>query len=270
MSQQLLDPDRDTRAAVDKAISLLSAFGENAYSGIGVSELARRSEMSKSTAFRLLAMLIRNGVVEKSGTSYRLGSQLHTLTAQPDSPRHAAIRDALTPFLADLYELTHETVHLAVLQGPDVIYLNKLYGHRTVSAPSRIGGRAPAHCTGVGKVLLAYDPVAREQLLSTELRAMTAATITDGSRLSLELDQVRKAGVARDHEEVATGLSCIAAPVIVRGAAVAALSLSGSSDRFDPSSVEALLRRVCHAAGQSLAARRGMVNRSSHLTPVSA
>ncbi len=270
MSKPQVDHDRDARAAVDKAISLLAAFRTEAHTGLGVSELARRSDMSKSTAFRLLQSLMRNGVVEKSGTSYRLGAQLQSLTARHDTPRHAAIRDALTPFLADLYELTHETVHLAVLQGADVIYLNKLYGHRTVSAPSRIGGRAPAHCTGVGKVLLAYDPVARESLHTTDLRAVTAATITDAVELGLELDGVRRAGIARDREEVAPGLACVAAPVLVRGVAVAALSVSGNSERFDPSMVEPMLRRVCHAAGQSLTARRGLLTRPTHLTTISA
>src|SRR5215204_7135594 len=109
MSKPQVDHDRDARAAVDKAISLLAAFRTEAHTGLGVSELARRSDMSKSTAFRLLQSLMRNGVVEKSGTSYRLGAQLQSLTARQDTPRHAAIRDALTPFLADLYELTHET-----------------------------------------------------------------------------------------------------------------------------------------------------------------
>lgn len=270
MSQQHVQNDRDARAAVDKAISLLAAFRSEAHTGLGVSELARRSDMSKSTAFRLLKILLRNGVVEKSGTSYRLGPQLHTLTARDETPRHAAIRDSLTPFLADLYELTHATVHLAVIHGPDVIYLNKLYGHRTVLAPSRIGGTAPAHCTGVGKVLLAYDPVARDNLLTTSLRAVTAATITDAVALGLELDEVRRAGVALDCGEVAQGLACVAAPVMVRGVAVAALSVSGSSESFDSSAVEPLLRRVCHAAGQSLTARRGLVHRPSHLTPISA
>lgn len=270
MSQQHADGDRDTRAAVDKAISLLASFRDEAYTGLGVSELARRSDMSKSTAFRLLAMLIRNGVVEKTGTVYRLGAQLQTLAAPVDTPRHAMVRDALTPFLVDLYELTHETVHLAVLQGTDVVYLNKLYGHRTVAAPSRIGGRAPAHCTGVGKVLLAYDPVAREHLLQRDLRPLTSASITDATQLGLELDRVRGAGVAKDRGEVASGLTCVAAPVMVRGAVVAALSVSGATGRFAPQTVEPLLRRVCAAAGQTLTARRGLVSRPTSVVPLSA
>lgn len=264
------EADRDSRAAVDKAVSLLAAFRDDAHTGLGVSELARRAEMSKSTAFRLLGMLKRNGVVEKSGTSYRLGAQLQLLAAPADTPRHAVLRDTLTPFLIDLYESTHETVHLAVLQGPDVVYLNKLFGHRTASAPSRIGGRAPAHCTGVGKALLAFNARARDEVLATELRAVTAASVTDPTVLGRELDLVRRVGTAHDRDEVSVGLSCVAAPILVRGVAVAALSVSRSTDRVDDSSVEAVLRRVCHAASQSLNARRGIVSRPSHLRTVSA
>src|SRR6185369_16671772 len=117
---------RDDRAAVDKAVSLLAAFGAEACTGLGVSELARRTHLSKTTAHRVLGMLERNGVVERSGTSYRLGARLHELGRVAQVPGHERIRDLLLPFLTDLYELTRQTVHLAVLHGTDVVYLAKL------------------------------------------------------------------------------------------------------------------------------------------------
>lgn len=249
-------PERDTRAAVDKAISLLTAFGDDAHSGLGVSELARRSGMSKSTAFRLLGLLTRNGVVDKTGKTYRLGHQLQLLSASTETRRHGLIREGVTPFLAELYEATHETTHLAVLQGSDVVYLGKIFGHRSAAAPSRVGGRAPAHCTGVGKTLLAYDPGAREALMTGTLRALTTRTITDPADLAIELDQVLRRGIAHDTDEAVAGLSCVAAPIIVRGTVVAALSVSGSSDSFATAALELVLRRVCAAAGRHLTATR--------------
>ncbi|NKS83295.1 helix-turn-helix domain-containing protein [Rhodococcus hoagii] len=246
---------RDGRAAVDKAMSLLTSFGQEAYTGVGVSELARRSGLSKSTAFRILGMLERNHAVERVGSDYRLGSELHNLGGRVYAPQHSTVRDVLTPFLADLYEATRQTVHLAVLHGPDVLYINKLYGHRTVASPSRVGGRVPAHCTAVGKALLAYAGQDSEELLGSNLTARTSKTITDIGRLRVELSQIRRTGVAFDHEESRDGLVCVGGVVTGAGSRpVAAFSVSGQASRYTPASAEPALRRVCMAASRALSA----------------
>ncbi|GAA4149891.1 IclR family transcriptional regulator [Actinomadura keratinilytica] len=244
---------RDDRAAVEKAVSLLASFGDQTNAGLGVSELARRAGLSKSTAFRLLGILERNGVVEKVGRKYRLGERLYELGSRVYDRDHDRIRDVLTPFLADLYELTHETVHLAALHGTDVVYLAKLYGHRQVRSPSRIGGRVPAYCTAVGKVLLAYDHEALEQVLRAELQPLTPNTITDPDRLAAEIAKVRAEGVAFDDEEATPGLSCIAVPVLGHGGrAVAAMSVSTATGRLDTRAQAPALRRVSAAAARHL------------------
>ncbi|RNM12104.1 IclR family transcriptional regulator [Nocardioides pocheonensis] len=245
---------RDDRAAIDKAFSLLTCFGEQAASGIGVSELARRASLSKSTAFRVLNLLERNGVVERVGSSYRFGQRLHDLGAAVYSPEQDRIREVLTPFLADLYEFTHETVHLATLHGTDVVYLAKLYGHRRVPAPSRVGGRVPAHCTAIGKALIANDPEVFEMITSnTHLQRLTERTVVDVEELSLQLHRIRREGLAFEIEESAPGLACVAVPVFgVGNRAIAGLSVSGPAAGFDPRSHAAALRRVSHAASQAL------------------
>ncbi|MFI7636117.1 IclR family transcriptional regulator [Nonomuraea sp. NPDC049400] len=245
---------RDDRAAIDKAVSLLISFGDQAGTGLGVSELARRAELSKSTAFRVLGMLERNGVVEKVAGKYRLGQRLHELGRHVYVPDHDRIRDLLIPFLTDLYELTRETVHLAALHATDVVYLSKLYGHRQVRSPSRIGGRVPAHCTAVGKVLLAYDHDALERVLASDLRAFTPHTITDPGRLAASIAEIRRTGVAFDDEESTVGLCCVAVPVMGRGGkAVAAMSVSGPTGRLDTRAQAPALRRVSAAAALALA-----------------
>jgi IclR family transcriptional regulator, KDG regulon repressor len=250
---------RDDRAAVDKAMSLLLAFGEQAHSGVGVSELARRTELSKSTAFRLLGMLERNGVVERVGRQYRLGERLHQLGQDVYSPQHDRVRDAFTPFLGELYERTHQTVHLGALHGSDVVYLAKLYGHRRPPCPSRIGGRVPAHATAIGKVLLAHDPDACERVLAGELTRLTPATLTDPSELATELARVRRAGVAFDREEVQPGLHCVAAPVLSHsGRPIAAISVSVATSSA-LSQVEPVLRRVASDASRFLARQAAVV-----------
>jgi IclR family transcriptional regulator, KDG regulon repressor len=250
---------RDGRAAVDKAISVLKAFGKDAHLGIGVTELARRSNLSKSTTFRLLGMLERNGVVERAGSAYRLGRVISELGAQSSAPDQEFIRDMVTPFLADLYEATHMTVQVGVLSGSSVIYLNKLEGHQRLRTPSRIGGRMPAYCTAVGKVLLAFDPDATEQALASPRHAWTPQTIVDEDALRSELRRVQEAGIAIDAGESLGTLSCLAAPIMGRdGRPIAAMSISGDATTFRASSYEHVLRRVCYSASRAIAAHRSL------------
>ncbi|WP_433622239.1 IclR family transcriptional regulator [Nocardia sp. CA-120079] len=252
MTVSVVEPVRDDRPAVEKAISLLAAFGDEADAGVGVSELARRAQLSKSTAFRVLGMLERSGVVERSGSGYRLGARLHQLGRAVYSPEHERIRDLLLPYLTDVYESTRQTVHLAALHGTDVVYLAKLYGHRPVPAPSRIGGRLPAHGTAVGKVLLAYAPHAAA--LAQPLAALTAYTITDAECLATELEAVRRTGCAIDDQESRLGLTCLAVPIFDnRGRAVAGFSVSGPRGQVDIRRFERSLRQVCAAASQAVA-----------------
>src|SRR4029078_9170156 len=106
--------------------------------------------------------------------------------------------DLLLPFLVDLFEATRRTVHLASLHGSDVVYLAKLYGHGTAAAPSRIGSRLPAHCTAVGKVLLAYDAKAATAALATPLIGLTPRSICEPDSLAAAVPCVRRARVPAD------------------------------------------------------------------------
>jgi DNA-binding IclR family transcriptional regulator len=249
--------NRDARAAVDKAVSVLKAFGKDAHVGIGVTELARRAELSKSTTFRLLGMLERNGVVERAGSAYRLGRVVQELGAQPGAAGQEQIRDLVTPYLADLYEATHMTVQVAVLSGPNVVYLNKLEGHQRLRTPSKIGGRMPAYCTAVGKVLLAFDHEAMEEALRSPRHAWTPQTIVDEEALRQELRRVNQAGIAFDAGESLASLACLAAPIMGRdGRPVAAMSISGDATTFRASGFEHMLRRVCYSASRAIAAHR--------------
>lgn len=252
MTITVVEPVRDARAAIDKAFSLLVAFGSDASGGLGVSELARRTRLSKSTAFRVLGMLERNAMVERVGTNYRLGARLHDLGRAASSPGHERLRDVLLPYLTELFEMTRHTVHLAVLDSTDVVYLAKLYGHRTVAAPSRIGGRLPSSCTGVGKVLLAYDPDTVAAVVAAPLPQLTPRSIADPVTLVAELASIRRDGVATDNEESRVGVQCVAAPVLARnGRPLAAMSVSAPRG-VDMSPFVISLRRVCASAAREL------------------
>jgi len=246
---------RDERTAVDKAVDVLKAFGRDAHLGIGVSELSRRAGLSKSTTFRVLGMLERNGVVERAGTAYRIGRVMEGLATPAENPMQDSVRDLITPFLAELYVQTHATVQLAMLVGPSVVYLNKLEGPARLRTPARIGGRMPAYCTAVGKVLLAADPVATETALRTPRHAWTASTIVEEDDFLTELDHVRSTGVAHDRGESLESLACIAAPVRTAGGRViAALSISGDAVTFQPLRYERVLRAVAYEAARVMAA----------------
>lgn len=245
------------RGSIDKAFSLLAAFGREANIGVGVSELARRADLSKSTAFRVLAILERNGMVERRGIRYRIGPQLYELGHQAHVGEHQRLQEALTPYLAQLYEWTHETVHLAVLRGADVVYLNKLNGRRQVPSPSRIGGVVPAYCTAIGKAMLAHDPAGLEETLDRGLVPWTSKTLASADALRRSLDTVLDQGMAIDDEEARQGLYCLAVPVFnAQRSVVAAFSVAGAAGRIDPRVHGQALRRVSHEASRALAGRR--------------
>lgn len=246
----------DQRSAVDKACCLLRSFTPDDGAGVGVSELARRAGLSKSTAHRLLATLVINGAVQRAEGVYRLGSLFDELTAKALSPRHELVSEVLTPFLAALFERTRSTVHLAYLEGTQVVYANKLFSVRGISAPSRIGGRVPAYCTGVGKAMLAYDEDMIERAIAEGLPQWTKHTITDPDDFRNVLAQAREEGLAFDREENTVGLSCVAIPIFAREKApVAAISISGPTDSFRPEDHIPALRKISAAASRAYVSR---------------
>ncbi len=221
--------ERDERAVIDKAADLLAALaGEPA--GVGVSELARRARLSKSTTFRVLGALERTGMVDRVGTSYRVGNVLRRLGRDAVLPRPELVRDALVPYVADLFALTGQTVHVAVLDGPEVVYLTKVFGHRQAPTRPCPGDRFAAHGVAIGKALLAHDRDAGSTLRATPLRAFTSRTVTDPATLLTELAGVRSAGIAFDTDEARTGVSAVAVPLRgPNGAGAAALSITYAS-----------------------------------------
>jgi DNA-binding IclR family transcriptional regulator len=244
--------EADIGTSVGKALALLSAFGTD--DALGVTELARRTGLSKSTAHRLLAVLEQWSLVDRQGAQYCLGTRLFELGNQVAHRRAPSLRDVALPYLEDLYELTHETVHLAVLDRTDVLYVEKLYGHNYATSPSKIGGRMPAYCAGLGKAILAFSsPALVRQVIAEGLRARTPYTIVVPSLLIEELQEIRRAGVAFDREEVILGLTCIAAPVLdADGNAIAAISVSGATRRFDPRPMARAVREAADAVGRQL------------------
>jgi DNA-binding IclR family transcriptional regulator len=136
---------------------------------------------------------------------------------------------AATPLLHDLHRATGLVVHLAVLDGSDVVYLEKIGDRMIAAIPSRVGGRQPAHCTAVGKAILAYSETADAVDLATR---KTRYSISSRTQLVAEMAKVRAHGVAFDREESLPGFGCVAAPIGGPGEAVAAVSVCGPMSRM--------------------------------------
>jgi DNA-binding IclR family transcriptional regulator len=163
------------------------------------------------------------------------------------------------PFLQDLYERTHETVHLGVREGHEVVYIAKIGGHRQAKAPSRTGGRMPMHCTAIGKVLLAHAGEDEQAaVLTGPLERRTPHTVIAPGILRRQLSTAVETGVAYEREESTPGLLCVAAPVLKPDGrtVVAAISVTGPVGRFRPEAHETAVRAAATALGSTLA-RRG-------------
>jgi DNA-binding IclR family transcriptional regulator len=180
----------------------------------------------------LAGHLIATGLLEREGTSVRLGIKLFEIGQL--AIRQRGLVDAARPYLADLREATRNTVHLAVLEGTEVVYLDILSGPDAPALPSRIGGRFPAHATGVGKAILAFSPDADvERIIAAGLTRVSTRTITAPGLLRRQLAKVREEGIAYEREESGAGVVCAASPLLNgNGRALAAISLSGWANRM--------------------------------------
>ncbi|MGE9783451.1 IclR family transcriptional regulator [Janibacter sp. G368] len=241
-------------SSVERAVQLLAMVDQFGGEGLGVSELARRTDIPKSTVFRLLHTLEGTGAVERRGDHYRTGPLFGAHLALPDDPLVAKVQVRLTPFLATLYEQTRETCQLGVLRDGELLFLNKLHGVHRAHSPSRIGGRAPAHATSLGKVLLAFDRESAERVCASELFGFTEQTITDGDALRVELAKVARTRIGVDDNEYVEGVSSVASVVTdADGRPVASLALTGPTT-VARAGYEQLLLDVCARASAAMRA----------------
>lgn len=222
------DGDSSTTARI---VALLTAFqvGDGA---LGVSELARRTGLPKTTVHRLAGHLVQHGLLERVGTTVRLGLRLFEIGQL--ATRQRDLVDAARPLLADLREATRNTVHLAVLEATEVVYLDILRGPDAPQLSSRVGGRFPAHATAVGKAVLAFsDDETVERVITAGLPRVSSRTITSSSMLRRQLTKARAEMTAYEREESGVGTICVASPVLDKtGHPVAAISISGWVNRL--------------------------------------
>jgi IclR family transcriptional regulator, acetate operon repressor len=242
----------DLSSVLSKVDRILGAFDVD-HPTLSLAELMRRTGLAKSTLHRLVGTLVDARLLERSDGQLQLGLRLFELGQLV--PRQRALRDAALPFMEDLFEVTHETVQLGVRDGIEILYVEKIMGHRTVRSPSRVAGRMPLYCTAIGKAVLAFSPPeVLDRVIEAGLTRRTPYTIVAPQLLKESIADVARAGVAYDHEEAALGLCCAAAPVFgPRHALIGALSISGSTCRMEPEQMASAVKTASLSLSRVLA-----------------
>ena len=210
-------------SVTSRALALLAAFDEH-HRRLTLTELAARAGLPTPTAHRLVGELVTWGALARSPAGeYVVGRRMWDLGLL--APVQTGLRQLASPYLHDLYGATLATVHLAVRDGTEVLYLDRLAGHTSVPVVSTVGSRLPMHATGVGKVLLAHAAAEVQQAALADPHRITPYTVTQPGRLRRQLARVLREGWAATQEEMSLGACSLAVPIRRDERVVAALGI---------------------------------------------
>jgi DNA-binding IclR family transcriptional regulator len=228
MSPAERDDSSEAMGGLDRAAAILAAF-DDAHRELTLAALVVRCGLPRSTTHRTADKMIKLGWLDKPQDRYRIGNRLFELSGL--APIRHELREAVLPFLQDLYTATRTTVQLGVLSGSQILVVDKISGHRPMPMLSQVGGMIPAHCSALGRAILAYSDAATvDAVISAGLVPRTPRTITTPTALRRELAAIPDRGLAVDREEGNIGVNCVAAPLFgPLGEVVAALSVTGPS-----------------------------------------
>jgi len=248
------DPSVDSTAmnsVLGKVQLILESFSAED-DNVSLVQIVRRTGLHKASVYRLAQELVNWGVLERVGSDYRLGLRLFEMGQRV--PRQRLLREAALPFMEDLLMATQETIHFAIHDGFDVVYIEKIIMHRGLRRQSRVAGRLPLHCTATGKVILAFSP---RQLFDDVARAgmtpLTRHTITSPRMLLSQLEKIRAAGWATEFEETRLGYASLAAPVWQSdGILAGALSVTTPTSRMNVNRLVGSLRAAAFGIGREL------------------
>jgi IclR family transcriptional regulator, KDG regulon repressor len=233
--------------------------------GLGVTEIANQIDINKSSVYRILSTLVQYGYIEqdKDTGRYKLGYKFLEVSSR--LLESIDLRAEAKPYLQELETMTNEVIHLVVYDQGEVVYIEKLEGNETLRMHSKVGKRAPMHCTSVGKAILAHLPSSTvEDILERKgMPVHTDKTITSKEDFFQELIHVKQKGYALDLEENEYGITCIAVPIFDHlGKVIAAASISGPTMRMADERLELLKMRMLHT-GKQISTRLGFGSRIS-------
>jgi IclR family transcriptional regulator, KDG regulon repressor len=232
--------------------------------GMGVTDIAKQMDINKSSVYRILSTLVQYGYIyqdEETGR-YKIGYKFLQISSR--LLESIDLREEAKPYLQELENETNEVIHLVVYDQGEVVYIEKLEGNETLRMHSKVGKRAPMHCTAVGKAILAHLPT-KVVLGILERKGMvvhTDKTITNKDIFIQELKQVKEKGFALDLEENEYDITCIAAPIFDHlGKVIAAVSISGPTIRMKDERLIQLQKRMI-LIGMQISARLGYHQKS--------
>ena len=231
---------------IDRAAQILDCFGFD-HQELSVSEIGAKTGLHRSTAHRILMALEYNDLIKQNPSTgkYHLGIKLFKLGHQAVSQLN--LREICRPFLSRLMNDTKETIHLAVLDDDQVLYLDKVEGPHALRMPSRVGRYIPTYCTSLGKAMLSCldDQEVKSILRRQTLKPHTENTVKNIHQLLADLGSVRKRGYAVDNEEIEIGLRCVGAPLRdYTGGMVGAISVAAPSARLSEKNTPVIGRMV--------------------------
>lgn len=244
-------------AAVLKVFAILNALGEG--SDIGITELSQRLAMPKATVYRFLQSMKGLGYVRQEADSERYGLAMRMFELGARALPAPELVDLAKHHMQMLADATGETVHLGTLIDSEIIYVHKVDSRHMLGMYSRIGRRAPLHCTAIGKVLMAWEhPARRERILDgAEFKRFRDKTITTRPAFLAELEQVRQQGFGEDREEFDDHIRCLGVPIFDRlGQPIAGMSVSFPTFRFDAGKAPEVVKML-QAASRDISARLG-------------
>jgi IclR family pca regulon transcriptional regulator len=249
--------------SLERGLAILSAF-RSGRPVLGVSELGRDIGLTRSTTHRYVATLAALGYLQQDPASkkYRLGPRVLDLGFSAINSME--LREVAAPHLQELSDKTGYTVNMAILDGLDIVYVERCrsgrQGQREIDLNLHVGSRLPAYCTSLGKVLLAFLPPGElaHALTTIDFRQRGPNTLTSRTALGLELKRVREKGFAINNEELAYGLRSIAAPILTHdGSAAAAVNLAVHSSMVSMVDLAARLSETLRQAAADISARLG-------------
>ncbi|MDI9458495.1 MAG: IclR family transcriptional regulator [Bacillota bacterium] len=249
-----------TMRSVAQVLGVLD-YLETCSSGATVTEVAEALEVHKSTASRLLASMRVAGYVTRSELTGRYSLGIRVVELAKAKLEQFDLRTHARPYLEELWRRTEETVHLAIMEGDRLVYIDKIDTTHIFVMRSRIGSRIPAYCTALGKAILAALPADdRDAIIEkTQFRAYAPKTITDAQVLKDHLKRVAHQGYAVDDEENEEGMRCVAAAIRNHsGEVVGAISISAPTSRMPEDKVQelgVLVNEVCARLSASLGYR---------------
>ena len=233
-----------------RALALIGAFDAR-HRRLSLSELAERADLPVPTAHRLVAELVEWGALSRTRSGeYVVGRRLWDVGLL--APVNTGLRQLASPYLHDLYGATLATVHLAVRDGTQVLYLDRLSGNASVPVVSSVGSRLPMHATGVGKVLLAHAPADVQAEVLAHLTRVTPYTISQPGTLRRQLARVRKDHYATTVEEMSLGACSVAVPIRAGADVVASVGIVVPTLKKDRSKLVTAMQVTARSIGRAL------------------